>query len=102
MLRPTNPTQCVGSEKPQTAPAFHAPASKAAWEKQRKEIRAQVWELLGKLPPRPKTPKVQTLSREDRGDYLVEKFQLDNGAGATVPGYLILPKNQSGRAPAIV
>jgi len=89
-------------EKSQIAPAFHAPASKAAWEKGREQIRAQVWDLLGKLPARPKTPKVQTLSREDRGDYIVEKFQFDNGAGAIVPGYIILPKSRSGKAPAIL
>ena len=27
-----------------------------------------------------------------RGDFVVEKFQFDNGAGATVRGYLLLPK----------
>lgn len=40
-------------------------------------------------------PTVKTLSREDRGDYFVEKFEFDNGAGATVPGYLLLPKDAS-------
>jgi len=39
-----------------------------------------------------KLPKVETLSREDRGDFIVERFQFDNGAGAIVPGYLLLPK----------
>jgi dienelactone hydrolase len=86
----------------QVAPPFKVSSSKAAWEKQRKQIRAQLWELLGKLPPRPKTPKVETLSRDDRGDYSVEKFQFDNGAGATVPGYILLPKNTSGKLPAIL
>src|SRR5262245_20818851 len=89
-------------EKSQIAPAFHAPSSKTAWEKERKQIRAQVWELLGKLPPRPKIAKVKKLSREDRGDHIVEKFEFDNGAGATVPGYIILPKGRSGKAPAIL
>jgi dienelactone hydrolase len=86
----------------QVAPPFKVPDSKAAWEKERKRVRAKLWELLGKLPPRPKTPKVVTLSREDRGDYLVEKFQFDNGAGATVPGYILLPKKASGKSPAIL
>src|SRR6266542_4321094 len=84
------------------APPFTVAKSKAAWEKQRQHVRAQLWELLGKLPPRPKLPKVETLSREDRGDYVVEKFQFDNGAGAIVPGYLLLPKNVSGKAPALL
>jgi dienelactone hydrolase len=83
-------------------PAFSIPKSRRAWEKQGKETRAQLWQLLGKLPPRPKVPKVETLSHEDRGDYILEKFQFDNGAGATVPGYLLLPKNVSSKAPAIL
>jgi len=73
------------------APPFALPATKTAWERERKKIRAQLWELLGKLPPRPKLPKVEILSREDRGDYIVEKFQFDNEAGAVVPGYVLLP-----------
>jgi dienelactone hydrolase len=54
------------------------------------------------LPPRPKRLAVKTLSREDRGDYVLEMFQFDNGAGATVPGYLLLPKKVAGKAPAIL
>jgi len=38
--------------KAEIAPAFVAPRSKAAWESKRKEVRARLWELLGKLPPR--------------------------------------------------
>jgi dienelactone hydrolase len=86
----------------QLAPPFTVPGSKTAWEQKRGQIRARLWELLGKLPPRPKLPKVEILSRDDRGDYLVEKFQFDNGAGATVPGYLLLPKNNPKKAPAIL
>src|SRR5438094_6383705 len=83
------------------APPFLAPASRREWETKRKQVRATVWQLLGKLPPRPKHLKVETLSREDRGDYFLEKFQFDNGAGATAPGYLLLPKAVRGKAPAI-
>jgi len=88
--------------KAEIAPAFVVPASREAWEAKRQEVRTQLWELLGKLPPRPKTPKVEALSREDRGDYVVEKFQFDNGAGAVVPGYLVLPKGITFKAPAIL
>ena len=83
-------------------PPFKVPATLSAWKRKRKEVRNQLWELLGKLPPRPKVPDVKTLSREDRGDYVLEKFQFDNGAGATVPGYLLLPKNRSAKVPAIL
>jgi dienelactone hydrolase len=83
-------------------PPFAVPASLPAWKAKRRQVRAQLWELLGKLPPRPKVPEVKTLSREDRGDYVAEKFQFDNGAGAIVPGWLLLPKNWSAKAPAIL
>lgn len=99
----TNPSAATRwLEAAPVAPDFKIPKTKRAWEKQRKEIRAELWQLLGKLPPRPKVPKVETLSREDKGDYIQEKFQFDNGAGATVPGYLLLPKNVSGKPPAIL
>jgi dienelactone hydrolase len=88
--------------KSEIAAPFLVPGSRAAWEAQRKQVRAQLWDLLGKLPPRPKTAKVDLLSREDRGDYVVEKFQFDNAAGAVVPGYLLLPKKLGGKAPAIL
>src|SRR6266478_2524131 len=55
--------------KAQIAPPFKFPESKAAWEKKRDQVRSQLWQLLGKLPPRPKSLKIETLSREDRGDY---------------------------------
>ncbi|MDQ6632191.1 MAG: alpha/beta hydrolase family protein [Verrucomicrobiota bacterium] len=84
------------------APEFSIPKTKAAWEKKRKEIRAELRQLLGKLPPRPKTPNVKTLSREDRGDYFLEKFQFDNDAGAIVPGYILLPKTTAKKSPAIL
>jgi len=71
-------------------PEFQVPKSKTIWERQRRKVRAQLWELLGNLPPRPKRVAVETLSRKDHGDYVVEKFQFDNGAGATVLGYLLL------------
>ena len=88
--------------KSDVAPPFVVPTSRTAWEAQRRQVRDQLWELLGDLPPRPKRPKVETLSQETRGDYVVEKFQFDNGAGATVPGYLLRPKELSGKAPAIL
>jgi dienelactone hydrolase len=84
------------------APPFAVPASREAWETGRHKIRAELLDLLGRLPPRPRTPSVQTLSRERRSGYIVEKFRFDNGAGAVVPGYLLLPTNASGRVPGIL
>ena len=84
------------------APPFAEPTSLAAWESQRFQIRAELWKLLGRLPPRPKSPAVKVLSREDRDHYWLEKFSFDNGARATVPGYVLIPKNLSGKAPAVL
>lgn len=86
----------------QVAPAFAAPASREAWEARRLEIRAQLQALLGRLPSRPAVTAVETLSREDRGDYVLEHFRFDNGAGSTVPGYLLLPKGPPAKSPAIL
>jgi len=83
-------------------PQFRVPKSLPTWRKQRKAIRRTLWELLGDLPPRPKVPAVEALSRDPRQGYVLEKFQFDNGAGATVPGYLLIPEGLQGKAPAIL
>ena len=84
------------------APPLTVPASLKDWEQQRTGLRAKLNELLGKLPPRPKAPAVEILSRQDRGDFVVEKFRFDNEAGSEVTGYVIVPKKISGKAPAIL
>ena len=86
----------------EVAPAFQVPGTRAAWEKKRAQVRGQLWQLLGRLPPRPDQPSVKVLSREDRGDYAVEKFEFDNQAGAIVPGYLFLPKHAPHKSPGIL
>jgi len=88
--------------KAEIAPPFVVAPSLNAWEIRRREVRAELWKLLGQLPPRPAIPRVQTLSREDRGDYVLEKFAFDNEAGATVPGYLLVPRPAAARMPAIL
>ena len=88
--------------KAELAPPLAVPSSREAWEVERGQIRAELWNLLGRLPRRPKTPNVEILWREDRGGYVVEKFQFDNEAGSTVPGYLLLPKSPPDRHPAIL
>jgi dipeptidyl aminopeptidase/acylaminoacyl peptidase len=88
--------------KADIAPPFAVPASLNEWKTKREEIRSRLWQLLGKLPSRPKQLKVQTLSREERDGYVVEKFQFDNEAGTVVPGYLLSPKKETKRAPALL
>lgn len=89
-------------EKAGPVPQFKVPSSRWMWQLKRKRVRKELNELLGKLPPRPKVPEVKTLLRQEIEDFIVEKFQFDNGAGAIVPGYLLLPKNHTGKLPAIV
>src|SRR4051794_38651823 len=84
------------------APAFSSPGSERAWETRRKEIRGELWRLLGELPQRPKVPQVEILSREERDGFVVEKFQFDNEAGSIVPGYVLIPKGALKKAPGIL
>lgn len=88
--------------KADLATPFAVPSTRRGWDNARREVRAQLWQILGKLPPRPRVPTIRTLSREDRGDYTLEKFEFDNLAGATVPGYLLLPKHTTGKVPGIL
>lgn len=89
-------------EAAQVAPPFQVPAKLVDWEKQRAEVRATLWRLLGRLPPRPASPVVRTIASETRPYGRVEKFEFDNGAGATVPGWLVLPAGVQGPSPAIL
>src|SRR6185436_10422057 len=73
------------------------------WEKQdRARVRQTLLECLGEMPPRPDPRQVRVTSREDKGDYVLERFEFENGVDATVPGVLVIPKNLQGTAPAIV
>ena len=82
-------------------PELRIPATLDQWRKQRKEIRETLVRVMGDLPARPKVTPVKTISREDKGTYTLEKFEFDNGAGATVPGYLLIPNNGKAKHPAI-
>jgi dienelactone hydrolase len=85
-----------------SVPQFNPPAKWDAWMRQRSEIRATLWRLLGDFPARPAVPAVTVVSRTDHDGYVLEKFTFPNGLGSTVPGYLFLPKNSPGRVPAIL
>src|SRR4051812_28634467 len=61
-------------------PEFTAPVSKEEWQTERASIRAQLWQLLGKMPDHTEVPKVTVTSREDHGDCILEKFHFENGA----------------------
>ncbi len=75
--------------------------SVAEWEAQRPSLRAQLQQLLGDLPPL-LVPDVKILSREVRAECVVEHFAFDNGAGAQVFGYLLIPPRLTAPAPAVL
>lgn len=83
-------------------PPLVVPRDHADWEQARARLRAQLQQVLGDLPPRPAMPDVRIRSREERHGYRLERFEFDNGAGATVPGCLLLPATAQGPVPAIV
>lgn len=76
-------------------------AGQAEWEEQKPVVRETLWRLLGNLPPRI-TPQVRVVQTIPRERYSIEKFEFENGAGATVYGYILLPAGQTGPAPAVL
>ena len=90
--------------KVSVTPPLQVPSSLGLWQEQRGALRSKLGELLGDLPPRPPLSAYGTLSREDKGSWLLETFQFDNAAGERVRGYLFLPKTATveRKAPAIL
>jgi dienelactone hydrolase len=89
------------SQQRMTVPELIVPASIEQWQQQRKGIRETLVRLLGDLPAQPPTSAIKVVSREGKGTYTVEKFQFDNGAGAIVPGYFLIPNDGKAKHPAI-
>jgi hypothetical protein len=76
------------------SPAFPVPTSLDEWGRRREQTRATLWKVLGDLPPRPAGPQVRVVKQEERDGYRLEKLSIDNGAGARIPGWLLLPKGK--------
>ncbi len=95
------PVMTLAQQISYSVPEFKAPSNLETWQHRRVEIRETLVKLMGNLPPRPELPAVRILSREEKDHYTVEKFEFDNGAGATVPGYFLIPKNGNKIHPAI-
>ena len=83
-------------------PELVVPADLETWERQREVIRATLWKALGDLPARPPHPEVRVLEKRAEPGYRLERFEFDNGAGATVPGVLALPLHSSGKVPGVL
>jgi len=77
------------------------PAVATDWETKRADLRVQLQQLLGDMPPL-FVPDVKLLAHEQRDNCLVEHFEFENGAGAQVYGYLLLPLDLSTPAPTVL
>jgi dienelactone hydrolase len=95
------PLFTLAQETFQGVPEFNVSSDLESWEQRRQVIRQDLIQLMGNLPARPAVPEVRTILRTDKEDYHLEKFEFDNGAGATVPGYFLIPKNGKAKHPAI-
>jgi dipeptidyl aminopeptidase/acylaminoacyl peptidase len=73
------------------APEFPVPTELPEWRKRREETRRTLESLLGDLPPRPAKPAVEPVSKEARDGYSLEKIRIDNGDGAKIPAYVLVP-----------
>jgi len=83
-------------------PEMPIPATRAAWEGRRPEIRKILHECLGEMPPRPERLRSKILERQKRSGYTVEKVEIDNGFDSVIPSYLVIPDGLQGPAPAIL
>lgn len=83
-------------------PSFRVAGTREEAARQRADVRARLWQALGKIPPRPARPQVTVRETVDHGTWLEERFAFDNGAGAIVPGVLLLPKERRGKVPGIL
>lgn len=78
----------------EVAPDFEPASTRDAFERQRAEVRATAWNLLGALPPRPPEPRVSIISTDGHAGCRIERLAIDNGAGSTIPGVLFLPQTR--------
>ena len=83
------------------APDFPLPTALEEWTRRREATRKTLWTLLGDLPLGPARPEITILSKQDRGEYRLEKLAIDNGAGARITSTLLVPKGP-GPFPAIL
>ena len=84
-------------------PEWPAPTDLSKWQSSdRQKTREIVLQCLGEMPARPDPRKVKVVSREDRGEFWLERIEFFNGVDMTVPGILAIPKQLKGRAPAVI
>ena len=84
-------------------PEWPLPTDLSKWQNtDRAQVRQTLLDRLGEMPARPDPRQVKTVSREDRGEFILERFEFHNGVDMVVPGILALPKNRQGRLPVVI
>jgi len=66
------------------------------------EKRAQLYALLGDLPPRDRHVSGEMIAQENRDGYVLEKLVLDLNGVEMVPAYFVRPSEGSGPWPAVL
>jgi len=69
--------------------------------KHTQKLRKKVFELIG-YSPKNSFLNSRTIKKIDCGEYIMEKIIFDSEFGVSVPGYLLIPKNISFPAPAVI
>jgi dienelactone hydrolase len=84
-------------------PEWPLPTDLERWQKVDRPRALEILRgCLGDMPARPDPKLVKVLSREDKGDFVLERFQFHNGVDMVVPGILAIPKKRADKAPVIV
>jgi dienelactone hydrolase len=84
-------------------PDWPVPTDLKRWQEvDRNKTRNTLLNCLGEMPPRPDPSKVRVLSKEDMGEYTLERFEFHNGVDMVVPGIVLVPKTRSRPLPAII
>lgn len=83
-------------------PEWPVPTDLRGWETDRLQVRKTLIRCLGDLPPRPDPRKAVTLTKEEKDDYVVERFDFFNGVDQTVAGILLIPKGLKNPAPVVI
>lgn len=79
-----------------------APAPPGRAQRDVREQRKRLYELLGDLPDRGRPIRARTVSQEERDGYVLEKLELDLNGIEPVPALFARPRKISGRVPAIL
>jgi dienelactone hydrolase len=78
------------------------PARRKSWNERKTDVRSQLLEGLGVLPEKTVELSPIVLDRIDRGDYFLERIVYSTDSHLLVPAYVLIPKQLTGRAPAVI